>query len=396
MPKTSRLLTACVLATFAAAASLAAPGASAAASSRVLVSSTLNHGVLVLDAQSLAFTQPMLPSRGTSPVRMDIEVFDGTPYLFTANHGLAASLGIFDLSGDLVVEVPASPIPSGGFGAVGIDVSPGGTVAMTNNWFALGGCSMPRGSLSVYRVVPEAGTLTAVLEGVYEHASAIPWAVAIDESRDSVYASLNCGNELEVFDRTETYLGTSSHVRAARVQTGSRPDATLFDAKRDRSYTVNIASSSLTVVDGASRTPLTTVPLPGAGPIDAALATSAAGSDWILTSNGNDDTFSIIDRDRIEACIQASATSCPAAQVARIPAGVAGGQPEGVSYDPVSGRVFVVNKSPLGSPKLSAIEVVETPGGISASLVGVVPLPAADPRLPAPAIIGFDVVVQTR
>ncbi|MFP5224006.1 MAG: hypothetical protein ACLGH3_00365 [Actinomycetota bacterium] len=373
------------------------------ASSRIIVSSTLNHQLIVLDAQTLQPTQPNIPTRGTSPVRLWVDEFDGERYLFSANHGITGSVGIYDLDGDIILESPASPIPSGGLGAVGIaaarvdvpEVGERDILAVTNAVFALGGCGMPAGRLGVYDATNlELGVLAPI--GSYPLEAAIPYAVAVDGGTASLYTASNCGDHLQVHDLTgDADTGLVSVEAAGTIPLGDGPDATLVDAVRERSYTVNIGGNSLSVVDTATRTVATTVALPGAGPIDAVLATSKGGRDWILTSNGRDDTFSIIDRDAIEACIQASALACSEAQVARISAGVPGGAPEGISYDPVSGRVFVVNKSPLGSPSLSAIEIDET-GPITGTFVGKVPLGAIDQAVPVPAIIAFDVVVDQR
>lgn len=374
---------------------LVSPAQAEEVSSRVIVSSTLNHGLLVLDAASLEFTQPLLPSRGTSPVRLEVAEVEGTDVLFTANHGIAGSVGIFDLSGDLVLENPASPVPTGGFGAVGIDHA-GDTLAVTNTWFALGGCSMPKGSLTIYETSLAGTQIALTPKGHHELQGAIPYSAAVDDNGD-VYASSNCSASLEVYgDAALVGAPVAWTERKASIQIGNGPDTTLIDPDRDRSYTVNISGNSLSVVDTDSRSLTTTVPLPGAGPIDAALATSKGGEDWIVTANGRDDTFSIISRDAIETCIAASSATCPAAQIARIPAGVAGGAPEGITYDPVSGRVFVVNKYPLGSPSLSAIQIDESASTPTGTLAGVVALPAADPLLPVPAIIAFDAVVDIR
>lgn len=383
--------------------------ADAAPASRIIVSSTLNHGLLVLDAETLAFTQPLLPSRGTSPVRMDVATLFGHRYLFTANHGIAGSLGIFDLSGDVILEAPQSPIPTGGFGSVGIDVGmlseDMAGIAVTNTWFALGGCGMPNGSVSLFEVYVRQGQVIFFpVPYLNDLQGAIPYAVAIDDNRGAMYVSTNCGNEVEIFDLEADYPPAATPITcyscapgtSTRVPIGNGPDATLFDPGRDRSYTVNIGGDSLSVIDGASRKVVTTVPLPNAGPIDATLATSAGGQDWILTSNGQDDTFSIVSRDIIEDCVAANAASCPEAEVARIDAGVDGGAPEGVTYDARSGRAFIVNKSPLGSPSLSAVQVDESGLVPTGTFVRAVPLPAVDPALPVPSIIAFDVVVDDR
>lgn len=369
----------------------------AAESSRVIVSSTLNHGLLVIDAETLELTQPLLPSRGTSPVRMAVERFGSRNFLFTANHGIAGSLGIFDLSGDVVLETPASPYPTGGAGAVGIDVSRHGVVAVTNTWFALGGCSMPPGSVSVFDTETTNGVMAALLRAPQILESSIPYAVAIDDDDDSLFVSTNCGDDVEVFDPVWVDAGPTrariGHERTTTVPVGGGPDATLYDAERDLVYVNNIGGDSLSVIDSDTRTVLTTVPLPNGGPIDAALATLPSGRDVVLTGNGQNDTFSVIDQDALVACGAASQASCPEAVVSTIDAGVDGGAPEGITYDPVSNRVFVVNKT-IAAPSLSAIQLNDD--GSEGSFIRAVPLPAVDPTLPVPSIIAFDAVVDVR
>lgn len=377
-----------------------------APASRIIVSTTLNHGLITLDAQTLQPTQPTILSRGTSPVRLWVDEFDGRRYLFSANHGVAGSVGIFTLDGNLILESPASPIPSGGLGAVGIasarvqvpGVGPRDILAVTNTVFALGGCGMPAGRLGVYDATDlELGVLAPI--GSFPLDAAIPYAVAVDGSRSAIYTASNCGNHLQVHDLVlDPALPAGERITARPagiIPLPNGPDATLVDPGRGRSYTVSIGGNALSVVDTATRAVTTSVPLPNAGPIDATLATSSAGSDWVITGNGRDDSFSIIDREIIESCIAASAAACPQAQVARIPAGVAGGAPEGIAYDRRSGRVFIVNKSPLGAPSLSVIQISED-GPISGTFVGKVPLGAISQDLPAPAVIAFDVVVDDR
>lgn len=381
------------------------PGAAVAESpapaSRIIVSSTLNHTLMIIDAETLEMTQPLLPSRGTSPVRLVVQDFEGKRYLFSANHGINASLGIFDLDLPIVVESPVSPLPTGGAGGVGIDAGylhgvP--AIAMTNTVFALGGCSMPKGSLSLFNASGIGTGLPPRLAPVRQMDGAIPYAVAIDELNDRLYASSNCGNNIEISDVSLAAepVGAYGFEIGATTKTplAAGPDATMFDAERDRSYTVNIGGNSLSVIDGTTRTVVTTVPMPGTGPIDATLVTSKGGADWIVTSNGKNDTFGIIDRSIIEACITAEVTSCPSAYVAQISAGVAGGAPEGINYDARSGRMFVVNKT-LGAPKLSVIQITEGTQ-ITGTLVGIVPIGAIDPSVPVPAIIAFDVAVDDR
>jgi DNA-binding beta-propeller fold protein YncE len=133
-----------------------------------------------------------------------------------------------------------------------------------------------------------------------------------------------------------------------------------------------------------------------AGPIDPSLAESPGGRSWLITSNGSDESVSLIDRDRIAACVAAHQASCTTAEVLRVKTKVPGGAPESVGYDPVMNRIFVVNKNIL-SPSLSVIQITENPdGSISGDDFQRIPLRASVQQAPVPALIAFDVVVQDR
>ncbi|HEX9775833.1 MAG TPA: hypothetical protein VGB83_09670 [Actinomycetota bacterium] len=371
-------------------------------SSRVIVSTTLNDSLLFFDASSLEETQPPLPSRGGGPVRLWIHRTAEHAYLLAANHGVEGSVGIFDLDGDLVLESPASPAPARA-GSVGITAAHtpyGPLVFVTNAWQALGGCGMPNGSVTAFDagLLDAGGPLQEV--GTVELMGSIPYAVAADGAGNA-YASTNCGHSVELLRVRPNDLDLPEPLgpRYAFEHTGSAipvqaaPDATLFDPDRGLLYVANIGGDSVQAFDLGAPGPGTTIELPGAGPIDASLADSATGASWIVTSNGQDDSISLIDRDLVAGCLAAGASVCDA-EVARIPTGVPGGAPEGVDYDPLTNRVFVVNKT-IGSPSLSVIQLGDSPedGGSVIRTIGLGALGAASPL---PAFIAFDVVVQTR
>src|SRR3989442_6824047 len=93
---------------------------SAQAGSRVVVSTTLDSSLEIFDADSLGELQSPVPSRGGGPVRLWVQEFDGREYLFAANHGaVLGSVGVFDLSGEQVTELPLSPFAARA-GSVGI------------------------------------------------------------------------------------------------------------------------------------------------------------------------------------------------------------------------------------------------------------------------------------
>ena len=185
--------------------------------------------------------------------------------------------------------------------------------------------------------------------------------------------------------------------RTATRSTGASPDGTIWDAARGLNYTANIGGDSLSVHDAQSPDALLTVDLPGAGPIDVTLGDSPGGHHWVITSNGSDDSVSLIDRDRIAECIYGLPPTCLAPEILRVPTAVAGGAPEGVAYDAATNRIFVVNKFPLGSPSLSVIQITEPADGPPSGVdIGELPLTAVGSGTPLPAFIAFDVVVQAR
>ena len=351
--------------------------------SRVIVSTTLNSTLNFFDATTLEQTQPPLLSRGLGPVRLWVE----DDHLFVANHGaVSGSLGVFDLSADLVLERPASPVPTGGLGSVGVAAARDGdamTVWVTNSTFALGGCSMPNGSVSAFdgSMLDDLGVVTPL--GSADLTAAIPYAVAAHG--DTAYVSTNCGDTLETVE-----LGSPLPVHGATRATGAGPDAVLYDTVRDLIYTTNIGGDSVSVHDPSTPEARTTVPV-GDGPIDATLA----GERWLITGNGSDDTISVVDRDLIAACVDAAVAICDA-EIARHATDEPDGAPEGVAYDPVTNRVYVVNK-PIGAPSLSVLQLDENGGLAGYAPESPVALNALGADVPGiPAIIAFDVVVQTR
>lgn len=376
------------------------PVAAAPAGSRVIVSLTLNSTLQFFDASSLEQTQPPLVSKGTSPVRLWVDTFGGETYLFSANHGVEGSVGVFDLDGALVTELPASPFPARA-GTVGIVAGPAGPTAVpmvfaTNTWQALGGCGLPKGSVTAYdaSLLTTAGIL--VEAGTVDVSGAIPYAVALDEANGRAFVSTNCGNSIDSIDATGAGLASAEPISVANTQTrtsAAGPDATLFDQARGLLYTTNIGGNALSVNNGSAPGALTVVPLTGTGPIDATFAETPGGRALVITSNGKNDTVSLIDRAIIDACITASLASCPQAEVARIPTAVPGGAPEGVAYDAATNRIFVVNKG-IGKPSLSVIQLTETGSSITGVDFRQLPLQSLGAGTPLPGIIAFDVVVQ--
>jgi len=397
----------CVLVT----AGLLTAALSAQAGSRVIVSTTLDSTLAIFDADSLAELQSPLPSKGGGPVRLWVQNFDGRDYLFAANHGaVLGSVGVFDLSGEQVMELPLSPFAARA-GSVGIaagELSVGATqvptVFVTNTQSAAAavaglGCSLPNGSVTAYdaSVLSTVGLLQEI--GTVDVSAPIPYAVSVDPAGARAFASTNCGDTLDTLAVTGSGADGSSLVltRTATRSTGASPDGTIYDGAWGLNYTANIGGDSLSVHDAQSPDALLTVDLAGAGPIDVTLGDSPGGHHWVITANGSDDSVSLIDRDRIAECIYGVPPTCLAPEVVRIPTAVAGGAPEGVAYDPATNRIFVVNKFPLGSPSLSVIQITEPADGPPSGVdIGEIPLAALGAGTPLPAFIAFDVVVQAR
>jgi DNA-binding beta-propeller fold protein YncE len=394
---------------FLAAASLAG-GALAAApgradvvrrSSRVIVSATLNDTLQFFDAATLAETQPPLPSKGSAPVRLWVERFGPKPYLFSADHGVEGGLGVFDLSGDLVTELPASPFPArpGAVGVVAGTATVGARavpmVFLTNTWQALGGCGLPAGSVTAYdaSLLATAGVVTEA--GTLDVSGSIPYAVALKPDTAQAFVSTNCGNTLDTVKVGDAgALGGPSIARTATRATGRGPDGAIYDPATGLVYVANIGGNSLSVFDATATGARTTVPLAGAGPIDIALADTPAGRRYVVTSDGGADAVSLVDRDVIAACVAAAAPVCDA-EAARLATQVAGGAPEGVAYDPASNRIFVVNKG-IFAPSLSVLDLDESGAAPSVRARSKIAIGAAGTAAPVPAAIAFDVVVQTR
>ena len=373
------------------------------AHSRVIISATLNSTLGFFDAQTLVESQPPLVSRGLAPVRLKVFDAGSGPLLLAANHGIEGSLGMFDLSGDLVTEMAASPVPArpGSVGVDAVDVDGIGPMAfVTNTWQALGGCGLPKGSVTAYQFVGTGPATTAVEASTVDVSGAIPYAVAADHA-GRAFVSTNCGNTLDTINVAPgSPLPTVTNT--ATRTTGSGPDGTLFDAVRNRVYVTNIGGSSLSVFDPTTPTARTTVPMPGAKAIDISFADMEASASTparslIATSNGGNDTAGLVDRDIIESCIAAAQASCPEAVVLTTFGGVVGGAPEGIAFDPVSSRLFVINKT-IGAPALAVIDIAQDAFGVlSAGTPAVIKLGALGQTAPqVPALIAFDVVVQTR
>src|SRR6185503_12007357 len=99
--------------------------------------------------------------------------------------------GVFDLSTyPVALELPLSPFPSAGGGAVGVvtgTVHVGTVTApmafVTNTWFALGTCAMPAGSVTGYdlSLLAQAGFAQPI--GNLGVSSSIPYAVGLDPVR---------------------------------------------------------------------------------------------------------------------------------------------------------------------------------------------------------------------
>src|SRR5207247_1732638 len=309
---------------------------SAHAGARVIVSTTLNSPLEIFDADSLAELRPPVPSKGGGPVRLWVQRFDWKEYLFAANHGAAlGSLGVFDLSGEKVAELPLSPFPAraGSVGVAAGELTVGPTrvpvVFVTNTQSAVTavagfGCSLPNGSVTAYdaSALSTVGRLNEI--GTVFLSGPVPYAVSVDPAGARAFASTNCGDRLNTLTvtRSESCGSGLALTKTATRSTGPNPDGTIWDAARGLNYTANIVAQSRSV--------------PGGGP-------------------------------------------------------------GGVAYGAATTRIFVVNQFPLGSPSLSVIQIAEPADGPpSGADIGEIPLTAAGAGAPLPAFIAFDVVVQAR
>src|SRR5439155_19880212 len=237
---------------------------SAEAGSRVIVSTTLDSTLEIFDADSLAEFQAPLPSRGGGPVRLWVETFDGKDYLFAANHGAAlGSVGVFDLSGEEVAELPLSPFPARA-GSVGIaagelsvDGMPVPVVFVTNTQSGVAavagfGCSLPNGSVTAYDAsgLSTLGILQEI--GTVDVSAPVPYAVSVDPAGAHAFASTNCGDALDTLTVTASGGSSLALSRTATRSTGASPDGTIYDGARGLNYTANIGGNSLSVHDAQS------------------------------------------------------------------------------------------------------------------------------------------------
>ena len=238
---------------------------SAEAGSRVIVSTTLDSTLEIFDADSLAELQSPLPSKGGGPVRLWVQSFDGKEYLFAANHGAAlGSVGVFDLSGEQVVELTLSPFPARA-GSVGVaageltvDGMPVPVVLVTNTQSGVAavagfGCSLPNGSVTAYDAssLSTVGLLQEI--GTVDLSAPVPYAVSVDPAGARAFASTNCGDKLDTLTVTRSGAdGRLGLANTATRSTGASPDGTIFDAARGLDYTANIGGDSLSVHDAQS------------------------------------------------------------------------------------------------------------------------------------------------
>src|SRR5438128_8633782 len=227
---------------------------SAEGGSRVIVSTTLDSTLEIFDADSLAELQSPLPSKGGGPVRLWVQNFDGKDYLFAANHGaVLGSVGVFDLSGEQVMELPLSPFAARA-GSVGIaagELSVGATqvptVFVTNTQSAAAavaglGCSLPNGSVTAYdaSVLSTVGLLQEI--GTVDVSAPIPYAVSVDPAGARAFASTNCGDTLDTLTVAGSGADGSSLVltRTATRSTGAGPDGTIYDGAPGLHYPAHI------------------------------------------------------------------------------------------------------------------------------------------------------------
>src|SRR5438046_7871295 len=221
------------------------------AGSRVIVSTTLDSTLEIFDADSLAELQSPLPSKGGGPVRLWVQSFDGKEYLFAANHGAAlGSVGVFDLSGEQVVELALSPFPARA-GSVGVaageltvDGTPVPVVFVTNTQSGVAavagfGCSLPNGSVTAYDAssLSTVGLLQEI--GTVDLSAPVPYAVSVDPAGARAFASTNCGDALDTLTVAGSGADGSSLVltRTATRSTGASPDGTIYDGARGLNYT---------------------------------------------------------------------------------------------------------------------------------------------------------------
>ncbi len=252
-----------------------------------------SHDVSVIDlaSQQVVATVPV----GRSPAGVVASSRAGK--VFVSNPD-SKNISVIDMSSQKVIAtVPA------GDGPVGIDASRDGTRLYAADWF--------KDRLLVFDAETNA-LLATIAVG-----KAPAGVAANDDDANTVFVAERDDDSVAVVDVAE------KRVRS-RVRVGTHPFALLYDAPRQRLYSLNVQSDDVSVIDTRDTRKLAVIKTVkvGKAPYGAALADGGA---LLYVTNQHDDTVSVIDADTL--------------QVLRTLTGFA--YPEGVAAH--ADRVYVVN-----------------------------------------------------
>ena len=173
------------------------------------------------------------------------------------------------------------------------------------------------------------GTLTKLPVGMH------PWGMTLDQVNDVLYATRAGNAELVAWN-------LRSHA-AKSIATGAIPCAVGVNSATHKVYVVNYGDNSVTVIDGATRRAITTLPV---GEHPQAIAVDAA-SNLVYVANTRGNSITVIDgaRNTIHGTLKS------------------GDHPYALTIDQAGGKLYAAN---LGDPAITVIDAASTPeSGVS-------------------------------
>jgi mannan endo-1,4-beta-mannosidase len=163
--------------------------------------------------------------------------------------------------------------------------------------------------------------------GVVGSLPAGTFGAAVDPATNRLYVSQSSDYTLRAFD-----LGSLGQVASVRV--GPFPYAVAVNSNTNRIYVASQSSDGIYVVDGATASVLTNIPIPGWPPYGVAVN---PGTNRIYASGINGGTVSVID----------GATNSITTNIS------VGSQPNAIAANPETNRIYVTNQ---GSDSVSVID----------------------------------------
>ena len=210
-------------------------------------------------------------------------------------------------------------------------------------------CGLVAGALLVTASAAQASTGTSRLASVPVLVGTAPYAVAVDQVTDTVYAANSCGNDRSCNSPgTVSVIDGATNAVTATIAVGSGPDAVAVDQATDTVYVANAGSGSVSVIDGATDTVTATITV-GADPKGVAVDPI---TDTVWVTNSSSDSVSVI-------------SGVTNTVVGAIPVGSG---PAGVAVDATAGLAYVANSA---SDTVSVIAMFGLGGLPDATVYGV-------------------------